>query len=440
MSSINKITSKNIAAWKLFLTPRMIIVFLLGFSSGLPSELTRTALQAWFTVSGVSIVSIGLLGFVAFPYAYKFIWAPLMDRYLPPFLGRRTGWLLICQIALIISIIVMAFFNPKVHALTLGILALIVAFISASQDISIDAYRTDLLTPAERGPGTAINVAGYRIAMIISGGLALILAQEIGWRDTYIIMGVLMLIGVFATFLAPEPYYEAKPPSTMKAAVIEPFKEFLSRDYAVALLIFIIIYKLSYAFILVMSPSFLLRGLDFSLIDVGTVNKGIGLFATIIGVFLGGIATTRLGIFRALFSFGILQACSNLIFVVLAIVGKNYLLMVLAVFIVNFFAGMEAATFVAFLMKLCDHRYTATQYALLSALAMIGNAIVAPISGILIEGFGWADFYVITFLVAIPALVVLWFLRKTSYFQFENQESIEQTEIAVNIKPQISPE
>ena len=392
---------------------RMMVVFLLGFASGLPSEIIRTPLQAWFTVSGISIVSIGLLGLISLPYAYKFLWAPLLDRYLPPFLGRRTGWLLLTQIGLVITIIVMAWGDPKTNPLFLGILALIVAFISASQDISVDAHRTDLLTVAERPSGTAFYVAGYRLAMLIAGGFALIIADEYGWRVTYILMAMMMGIGIIATLIAPEPTYQASGPKSLKEAVIEPWREFLTRDNALIILAFIVLYKLSYAFILMMTPTFLLRVLNFSLIDVGTVNKGVGLLAVMLGVFLGGFITPRLGLLRSLFSFGLLQALGNLIFVVLAVVGKSYLLLVTAIFIVNLFAGMETAAFVSFLMGLCNHRYTATQYALLSALAMVGNAVVSPIAGYIIVVFGWVYFYFLTAAIAIPGLFLLILLRKT---------------------------
>jgi PAT family beta-lactamase induction signal transducer AmpG len=391
----------------------MIVVFMLGFASGLPSELIRTPLQAWFTVTGVSVVSIGLLGLVSLPYAYKFLWAPLLDRYVPPFLGRRTGWLLITQLGLVITIIIMAWCNPKTNPLFLGALALLIAFISASQDISIDAHRTDLLKATERASGTAFYVTGYRLAMLIAGGFALIIAEEYGWRITYIMMAVMMGIGIIATLIAPEPTYQAAAPKSLKEAVIEPWREFFTRDRALAILAFIILYKLSYAFILIMTPTFLLRALKFTLIEVGTVNKGIGLLAVILGVFLGGVISPRLGLLKSLFTFGLLQALGNLIFVILAVVGKNYLLLITAIFIVNFFAGMETAVFVAFLMSLCDHRYTATQYALFSALAMVGNAVVSPIAGYIITDFGWVYFYFLTAAIAIPGLFLLFLLRKT---------------------------
>lgn len=406
------IQANFIRNFRLFATPRMIIVFLLGFSAGLPSELTRTALQAWYTVSGISIVSIGLLGLVSLPYVYKFLWAPVMDCYLPPLLGRRTGWLLLCQAGLVITIIAMACCSPRVNPLLLAGFAVLTAFFSASQDIVVDAYRTDLLSPSERAPGTALNVAGYRIAMLVSGGLSLIMAAVLGWQVTYIIMALLMGIGIIATWFGPEPLYQQQSPTSIKLAIIEPFREFLTRNNAIALLSFIILYKISYACILNMSPTFLLRILHFSLLDVGAVNKGIGLVATLLGVFIGGVYTVRLGLFQALFCFGLLQALGNLTFVWLAIIGKSYTVMMLAIFLVNLFAGMETAAFVTLLMSLCDHRYTATQYALLSACAMLANSLVAPVAGFLIQAVGWVNFYLWTVVIAVPGLVVLCLIRK----------------------------
>jgi MFS transporter, PAT family, beta-lactamase induction signal transducer AmpG len=309
----------------------------------------------------------------------------------------------------------MASCNPRINPILLAGIALLTAFFSASQDVAIDAYRTDLLLPDERAPGTALNVAGYRIAMIVSGGLSLIIAAVLGWRATYIIMALLMGIGIIATWFSPEPVYQEQPPTSMKLALVEPFREFLSRKNAIALLAFIILYKISYACILNMNTTFLLRDCGFSLLDVGVVNKGMGLIATLVGVFIGGVYTVRLGLFRALFSFGLLQALGNLTFVWLAIVGKSYTLMILAIAVVNLFAGMEAAAFVTLLMSLCDHRYTATQYALLSACAMLANSLVAPIAGVLIQDVGWVNFYLWTVIMAFPGLVLLCFIKNNLF-------------------------
>ncbi len=408
----NSTTHSWLSTLKLFTNRRLLIIFLLGFASGLPLLLIGSTLQAWYTEAGINIVTIGALTLIGIPYTWKFVWSPLMDRFVPAFLGRRRGWLLITQVILFLLIGMMAFMQPGLSPMLLAITALIVAFMSASQDIAINAYQTDILLSHERGPGSAMYVGGYRLAMYVTGGLALIMAQFMGWHLTYMLMAGLMFIGILATLLAPEPQYNQKPPNTLGAAVIEPFREFLSRKHAIAILIFIVIYKLSYAFILTMTPTFLLRDLGFSLADVGTVNKIVGISATILGVFIGGSLTARFGIFRALLIFGFLQAFGNLSYMLLAIVGKNYPLMVTAITLENFFAGMETAAFVAFIMSLCDHRFTATQFALLSALAAYGRVFVGPFAGVMIEHIGWASFYFWTFIIALPGLILLYLLRK----------------------------
>ncbi len=396
---------------KLYMNRRMLSMLLLGFSSGLPLALTSGTLQAWYTVSGVDIVTIGFLATLGQPYVYKFIWAPLMDRYVPPLLGRRRGWMLAMQCCLVITIAAMAFFNPALSPWILAAIGLAAAFFSASQDTAIDAYSTDLLKPEERGVGAAMKVGGYRVAMIISGGVALLMAVAIGWRWTYLIMAMLMSVGILATLFGPEPRYEAKPPSSLGKAIVDPFKEFISRDGAIIILLLVILYKLGDAFALSMTTVFLIRGVDFSLVDVGTIIKIVGVGATILGVFLGGTIMSRIGLYRSLLFFGLLQAVSNLTLMWLAIVGKSYFLMVSSIFIEYLCGGMGTAAFVALLMGLCNHRYTATQYALLSALSAIGRVFMGPVAGVMVEHIGWVYFYFWSFIIALPGLLLLWCLR-----------------------------
>jgi MFS transporter, PAT family, beta-lactamase induction signal transducer AmpG len=391
---------------------RIWTVFFLGFSSGLPLALTAGTLQAWLTIDHISTVAIGAFGLVGLPYVYKFIWSPLMDRYIPPFLGRRRGWMLIAQLALVFSIAAMALIQPEIHPLVMFTLALLTAFCSASQDIALDAYRTDLLLPEERGLGAAMNVSGYRIAMLVSGALALVMATYIGWKNTYLIISMLMVVGILATWFGPEIGKVTDIPVSLRDAIVEPFREFMSRKSAVLILLFIILYKLGDAFTLSLSSTFLLRGLHFSLIDVATVNKFGALLATIVGAILGGLLMVRLKLFKSLLLFGVFQAISILTYMWLAIVGKSYALMVVAIVLENLCGGMGTAAFVALLMALCDSRYTATQFALLSALAAIGRVFVGPIAGMMVEHFGWAELYWWSFVFAIPGLVLLVCLQK----------------------------
>jgi PAT family beta-lactamase induction signal transducer AmpG len=406
---------------EVFRSPRLAVILLLGFSSGLPLALTGGTLQAWMTVEGVDLSTIGIFTLVGLPYVWKFVWAPAMDRFVPPFLGRRRGWLLVTQLALAGGIAAMAFLSPRSDLAAIAWLALFVAFASASQDIVVDAYRTDVVTREERGLAGALGVVGYRIAMLVSGALALVLVAgsgfipALGWRNTYLLMAVLMAVGVFAAFWGEEPA-AANVPRTLRAAVVEPFREFFSRPGAGAFLVLLVLYKLGDAFAGSLTTAFLLRGAGFSLDDVGWANKAIGLAATIVGALFGGALMVRLGLYRALLSFGILQGVAILSFMALALVGKNYPIMVLAVGLENVTSGMGTTAFVALLMALCDHRFTATQYALLSALASIGRVFVGPVAGYATDpkylGLSWAAFFFWAFVSAIPGLVFVWFLRK----------------------------
>jgi len=409
------------------LTNRRIgVIMLLGFASGLPLALTSSTLQAWMTVEGVDLKTIGIFTLIGLPYTWKFLWAPFMDRYVPPLLGRRRGWMLLTQLALIAAIAGMAFTDAKNALTTMALLALAVAFFSASQDIVFDAYSTDAVKPEERGMSAAMKVLGYRIAMLVSGGGALVLAsggeffgmslpQGIGWQNTYLAMAALMLVGVGATLFAPEPLKQVQPPRSLDEAMIAPLKEFFGRNGAWWLLLLIVLYKLGDAFAAALSTSFLIRGAGFSPAEVGAVNKGMGLAATIVGVLIGGALMVRLGLYRSLLAFGILQALSNLMFMWVALAGKSYAVMVAAVAVENVCGGMGTTAFVALLMSLCDARFTATQFALLSALASIGRVYVGPAAGYLTDpkefGMAWAPFFFVTFLVALPGLGMLMGMR-----------------------------
>ena len=391
---------------------RVVAVFFLGFASGLPLALAGGTLQAWMAVEGVDLKTIGFFSLVGLPYALKFFWAPLLDRYALPFLGRRRGWILGTQLALMILIVMLGFTSPKDTPWLVALFALLLTFTSASQDIVFDAYRTDVLREKERGLGAAVSVTGYRIAMLASGALALILAGPLGWRLTYLLMAGLMLIGTMATIFGPEPEETVRPPQSLKEAISGPLTEFFGRPSAWAFLALIILYKIGDAFAGSLTTAFLIRGPGFSIGEVGAINKGLGLMATIIGALYGGVMLARLGLYRSLMIFGILQAISNLSFMVLAYAGKVYSIMVAAVAFENLAGGMGTAAFVAFLMALCDHRYTATQFALLSALASLGRIFVGPPSGYLSHEVGWVVFFFVTFLAALPGLALLYKMRR----------------------------
>jgi len=395
-----------------FRSRKILVLLVLGFASGLPLALTAGTLQAWLAVEKVDIVAIGWFALVGQPYVYKFLWAPLMDRFAWPFLGRRRGWLLVTQLALAAAIAFMGTLRPGDSAWLLGATAVVVAFLSASQDIVFDALRTDWLEREERGAGAAVSVLGYRLAMLVSGAGALILADQwLGWQGTYWLMAGLMAIGMAATWAAAEPPAQGGAPRTLDAAVVQPFREFFSRPGAVLLLVLVVLYKLGDAFAGSFTTTFLLRGPGFSLTEVGAFNKGFGLAATIAGALAGGAIMVKLRLYGALLLFGILQAVTNLGFMLLATAGKDYALMVAVVGLENLCGGMGTAAYVALLMALCDRRFSATQYALLSALSAVGRVYVGPSAGYMVAALGWTQFFFATFLIALPGLALLAWMR-----------------------------
>ena len=397
---------------QIFRNRRMAVISLLGFSSGLPLALTSGTLQAWMSVEGVDIRTIGIFSLVGIPYTVKFLWSPLMDRFVPPWFGRRRGWMLATQLPLMFGIGAMGFASPQHAPWALAALALMVAFTSASQDIVVDAYRTDLLHEKERGAGAALFVFGYRIAMLVSGAVALILSDRIGWQNTYLIMAGCMIIGIISSVSGPETEKKIAPPKTLSEAVWGPLRDFFSRPSAATMLLLIILYKLGDAYAGTMTTPFLIRGAGFSATEVGTVNKGFGLAALIIGAMFGGALMVRLGLYRSLLYFGLLQAVSNLSFMLLAWQGKSYPVMIFAVGFENLTGGMGTAAFVSLLMALCNHRFSATQYALLSSLASLSRTFISPSSGYLVESVGWAVFFLITAISALPGIWMLMRLKQ----------------------------
>lgn len=389
-----------------------MIVLLLSLSSGLPLALSTGTLQAWLATTDVDIQTVAFFSMVGLPYTLKFIWAPIMDRFIPPFLGRRRGWILITQTLLILLIIKMAFTSPDQQILLMGVLALMLAFFSASQDIAINAYTADLLKAKERGFGGAVTVAGYRTAMLISGGLAWVIADYAGWQFTYCLMAGLIGMCIVATIVGPEPVWDKQAPVSLQDAVILPFKEFIFRPAGVLLLIFIVLYKLGDASAISLNSLFFIREQGFTLTETGVLYKWLGIVATIAGAFIGGSFVVTHGLYKPLLWFGIAQAITNLGYMVLALAGKSYIGMVLVVGIDQLIGGMGTAVFIAFLIALCDHRYTATQFALLSALSAIGRVFIGPPAGYLIEMVGWTAFFLVTFLVALPSLIMLVYLRE----------------------------
>jgi MFS transporter, PAT family, beta-lactamase induction signal transducer AmpG len=405
---------------------RVLLILPLGVASGLPLLLTFSTLSAWLATEGVSRSAIGAFALVGTPYAFKFLWSPLIDRLPPPLpLGRRRGWGITIQLGLIVAILAMGSRDPKRDLRLIGILAVLVAFLSASQDIVIDAYRVELLDEEQQGPGAGMIQTGYRIGMLIAGAGALMIAARLSWFGAYAAMAALIGVGMLIFLFGPEPAARVEPATIqsrnrwdafrewLAVAVTGPFADFKRRPVWAAILIFILGYKLGEAMAGVMAMP-LYVSLGFSLEQIATVSKLVGFFATVIGALVGGVITAKLGIIRALIVCGVLQSLGNLFYVLQAVGGHRLDYLALCVAAENLTGAMAGAALVAYLSDLCSPDFTATQYALLSSLAAVGRTLVASSGGVLADRFGWVRFFLLTTVVTIPALLLLWWIGKNA--------------------------
>lgn len=386
------------------------IVFFLGFSSGLPFTLVGTTLAAWYAHKGLSIMNIGMLTLIGQPYIYKFLWAPLLDKAFFKKMGKRRGWIFSTQLLLVLGILLLALFSPDKHPFLVALFALCIALISATQDVAIDAYRAEILLPHERGLGATLAVFSYRLATLVSGALALIWAEHYGWPATFIILALSLIPSLLVNLLSPEPSQKLTKP----VSFITPFKALIKRDKALMVFCFIFLYKLGEAFTSTSSGitmPFLIQGLGFDLTTIGLTGKGVGIIATIVGSFIAGFLMLRVSLYRALFIFGVLQAFTNLLFVLLAYVGKKLSLLVVAVLFDNLAAGMGMTALLAFMMAWSDKRYTASQFALLSAISALPRMLSGPIAAMLQIHYGWVVMFACSFVFALPALWVLFRLK-----------------------------
>jgi PAT family beta-lactamase induction signal transducer AmpG len=385
-------------------------VTLLGFSSGLPLALSASTLEAWCAVSGVSLQTIGVLKLVGFAYVFKFLWAPLVDRFALPAIGRRRSWMLVMQIATVATLVAIAGLSPSTSLVAIALLAMLLAAFSATQDIAVDAYRADQLLAQDRGLGAAFGVAGYRAAMIVSGGLALSLASYLGFRYTYFAMAALMGIGLIGTAMAPE---QVTPPAgrSLIDAYVQALRELLSRVHAWRWLALIVLYKLGNAFALSLSSTFLLREAGYALSEVGWVNKVFGLGVTLVGAFAAGLVLQRWSLWRALWIFGVLQGLGVVGFLAVALGWHGEIALITAVGAENLTSGLGTGAFVALLMALCDRRFSATQYAVFSALDSAGRVFIGPLAGFVAADFGWTTYFAASLLFALPGLLILTSLR-----------------------------
>jgi MFS transporter, PAT family, beta-lactamase induction signal transducer AmpG len=403
---------------------RVLLILPLGFASGLPLLLTFSTLSAWLATAGVSRAAIGAFALVGTPYAFKFLWAPLIDRLPPPLpLGRRRGWGVTIQLVLVGAMLALGWCDPKRDLAVMGGLALLVAFLSASQDIVIDAWRVEILTLEQQGPGAGMIQTGYRIAMLVSGAGSLLIAARAGWFVAYATMAALLSVGMLVFLLGPEP---AVPPRPVErgpggrvdalrewfvTAVVEPFSDFARRPEWIAIVVFVVGYKLGEAMAGVMAMP-LYISLGFSLDEIAAISKLVGFFATVIGALVGGLVAARLGIMRSLILCGALQSAGNLFYVLQAIGGHRLDYLALCVAAENLTGAMAGAALVAYLSSLCSPAYTATQYALLSSLAAVGRTLVASSGGVLAERLGWVTFFLLTTVATLPALaLLLWIAR-----------------------------
>ncbi len=391
------------------LNRRMLICVFTGFTSGLPLYVLIQLVPAWLKVEGVGIAEIGFFTLVGFPYTWKFLWSPAMDRYTLPFLGRRRGWMLVTQIALLVSIAAMGLVRPSLSIWTVAGLAAAVAFFSASQDIVLDAYRRELLPDAELGLGNAIHIQAYRLAGLVPGSLGLILADHLPWETVFVVVALFMGVGLVLTFAIGEAIADPHPPRTLREAVVEPFREFVDRKGVAAaalILAFMVLYKFGDNMATALQTPFFLD-VGFSMTEVGSIAKIAGLVAVIVGGLAGGVAMIKLGINRALWLFGVVQVVSILGFALLAAVGTNPWLLGFAVAFEYLGVGLGAAALTGFIARTTNPAFAATQFALFTALAAAPRTLANATTGLIVARLGWTNFFLLCTVLAVPGMLLL---------------------------------
>lgn len=391
------------------LNRRMLICVFTGFTSGMPLYVVFQLVPAWLRVEGVGLAEIGFFTLVQLPYVWKFLWSPVMDRYTLPFLGRRRGWMLVSQLAIMMSIAAMGFLDPTLSIWTVAYLAAAMAFFSASQDIVLDAYRRELLPDVELGLGNTIHVQAYRLSGLVPGALALILADHMAWSSVFIVVALFMLIGVGLTLFIKEAVSEPSPPKTLVDAVIKPFLEFFNRKGVASgllVLAFLVLYKLGDNMATALQTPFFVD-VGFTLTQIGSVAKLSGLIAAIIGGFAGGVIMIKLGINRALWLFGFVQITSILGFALLSVVGVNLWVLGFVVGFEYLGVGLGGAAFVAFMARTTNPVFAATQFALFSALTAVPRTVIGAFTGVMVEHLGWTNFFLVCTVLAIPGMLLL---------------------------------
>jgi MFS transporter, PAT family, beta-lactamase induction signal transducer AmpG len=393
--------SRSSRAW------RMTVTTLHGFSCGLPNPATDSTLKAWLTDAHVDVGSIGLFSAVRLPYTLKFLWSPVMDRYVPPFLGRRRGWMIVTQGALGLLLAAIGLARPETHPILFGLLAFAITFAAASQDIVVDAYRRESLPEPELALGTSVYIVGYRIGMIVAGAVALAASSTVPWPFVYAGLGLLTSVGALATLFGPAPEIEAIAPASFRDAVVEPLREFLSRKGALTVLAFVLAYKLGDNLANSLTMNFYLDELKFEKTEISAIAKGVGLLSLVLGGVVGGAITLRIGTNRALWVLGVLQALSVGNFALLAHFGKDHLLLTFAIVTEMLVVGASGSAYAAYLAAQTDRRYTATQYALLTAVMGMSNTVLAMPMGYVEQALGWEGFFLFCMVMALPGLLLL---------------------------------
>jgi MFS transporter, PAT family, beta-lactamase induction signal transducer AmpG len=390
-------------------SPKMLAILLLAGASGFPNQLTESALQAWLKDVGTTNTTIGLVSYVALPYLLKPFWAPLVDRFPLPLLGRRRGWILAMQVAIAAGLALLALQSPAISLTGVSVCALAIVFFSATQDISIDAYRTDVSLPGERGLAAAATNLGYRTASYGALAVALVIADHFGWRAAFLVLAGGMLLFCVATVRAPstENRYQ---PSSLRESVTAPLKELLGTPSALTFIAVVLLFKIGDAFANKLFTPFMMD-VGFSKTDLGVIIKPLFTAGSLVGSVLGGLLMVRLGLLRSMLGFGALQALSNLLYCVLAAVGKSYAIMCVAVFVEHVAAALGNIALVALIMALCDRRYTAFQYALLSAIALLPRYSLGYPAGWVADHGGWYLYFVTSFAIALPGLAMVWLTR-----------------------------
>lgn len=390
----------------IFLNRKMFVLLVMGFSSGLPLALTGSTLQAWMKESGFDLKTIGIFSLIGLPYTIKFLWAPLLDLINIPVLGKRRGWICISQISLCFLIYTLSISSTQGNTYLIALIALLIAFFSATQDIAVDAYRAEILAEHERGPGASISNLGYRLAMITSGAIALILAEHLSWSQVYNIMALIILLSTLIHVLATEPIPSGLKPKNIQDAVIIPLKDFFLRRHSLEVLLFILIYKIDIVMAVALTTPFMIE-IGFSKSEIGAISKGVGMIASIAGSLVGGALYPKLGLKKSLLYFGIIQGFSTLSFALLAIVGHNSYVMAFAVGFENFCAGLATTPFIALLMSYCNPGFAATSFALLSSFSAISRVFAGAPTGWLVDAVGWIYFFIFCALSAIPGIILL---------------------------------